>query len=305
MMLGQRTWKLLRQARVQRVHGGSCATTCSFREASVQQRRGKKTAGFGAPDSGSSSAKTESPPQAKGGKGAPASELEQYEMEQNAKHEKEEQAADRELVLKWLQLGLIGLLAPLAAWYTFSQQMAKREAGFKVSEFKTVGKAAVGGNWTLVDMDGVPRTRADFYGKWPVMYFGFTHCPEICPVELHRLGVVLDELRKRFPSRDLTPLFVSCDPLRDSGREVRSYLSEFHKDFVGLVGTPEQVADICKSHRIYYSKPTNLEAQEGDYLIDHSIAIYFFDDQFEFVEAFGPRWNADEIIDKMTRIFNE
>eukprot|EP01063_Lacrimia_lanifica_P014381 TRINITY_DN20997_c0_g1_i1.p1 TRINITY_DN20997_c0_g1~~TRINITY_DN20997_c0_g1_i1.p1 ORF type:complete len:277 (+),score=134.18 TRINITY_DN20997_c0_g1_i1:71-901(+) len=223
-----------------------------------------------------------------------------------AKQEEEkEQSKDREVALQWLQYGLMALSAPLAWWY-FKRQVAekKKQVGY-ASETRTVGEASIGGPWTMIGTDGKPLTRADFYGVWPIMYFGFTHCPEICPVELNRLANCYERLGKMFPNVKFQPLFVSCDPLRDCLAEIDGYMKEFHKDFVGGIGTPEQVKEICKAHRIYYSEPTDLEGADGDYLVDHSIAIYFFDDKFEFVEAFGPRWQEDEIVEKMAKIMEK
>eukprot|EP01064_Diplonema_japonicum_P008458 TRINITY_DN15902_c0_g1_i1.p1 TRINITY_DN15902_c0_g1~~TRINITY_DN15902_c0_g1_i1.p1 ORF type:complete len:283 (+),score=70.48 TRINITY_DN15902_c0_g1_i1:53-850(+) len=235
------------------------------------------------------------------GLGKDKEEMKTYEDKKKNKEQQKEAMADRELVLKWIQMGLIGILGPLAGWWSYSNMKKERE-GFRTSEMKSVGKASVGGDWTLVDIDGKPRTRADFYGTFPIMYFGFTHCPEICPVELNRMSKVTDALREKFPLASFTPLFVSCDPGRDSLREIKAYLSEFHKDFLGLVGTPQQVESICKSHRIYYSAPSPLESTEGDYLIDHSIAIYFFDNNFEFMEVFGSRFNEEEIVEGMAKL---
>eukprot|EP01061_Rhynchopus_euleeides_P021389 TRINITY_DN34906_c0_g1_i1.p1 TRINITY_DN34906_c0_g1~~TRINITY_DN34906_c0_g1_i1.p1 ORF type:complete len:298 (+),score=101.84 TRINITY_DN34906_c0_g1_i1:222-1115(+) len=229
--------------------------------------------------------------------------VEEFQRARQNRAESEEVQKDREGALRLLQLGIILVTAPLAYWYFKSEKNKEKNAAAQISEVRKTGVADVGGNWTLVDFDGVPRTRADFYGTFPIMYFGFTHCPEICPVELHRMSRVTDALRAAFPDKKFTPLFVSCDPKRDCLKEVKSYLSEFHKDFIGLVGTHEQVADICKSHRIYFSSPSAVEEDEGDYLIDHSIAIYFFDQNFDFVEAFGSRFNETEIVQSMRKEF--
>ena len=223
--------------------------------------------------------------------------IKEFKEEQSRKVAEEELAADKEGASRLIQLGLIAITAPLAYYYYRSSMV--QDADFKVSEVHHTGKAAIGGDFTLVDTDGIPRTQADFRGKNVILYFGFTHCPEICPVELHRISFVLDALREKHPNKEFVPVFVSCDPKRDCLKEIKSYLSEFHKDFIGLVGTHAQVEDICKKYRIYFSSPSAVEEDEGDYLIDHSIAMYFFDENFCFVDAFGSRWHAGEIIEKM------
>eukprot|EP00754_Rhynchopus_humris_P038339 Rhum_TRINITY_DN20977_c0_g1::Rhum_TRINITY_DN20977_c0_g1_i1::g.172736::m.172736/K07152/SCO1_2; protein SCO1/2 len=233
--------------------------------------------------------------------------LEEYNRLKAESEEREEQSKDRDAAVKLLQMGLVVLSAPLAYWWFQRQQEAARGLAAdqtKVSEVRKTGEAAVGGDWTLVRTDGVPVTRAEYHGTYPIMYFGFTHCPEICPVELNKMSRVVDEMRRRFPGRKFMPLFVSCDPRRDSLKEIAAYLKDFHPDFVGLVGTHEQTAQMCKDHRIYYSSPSPLEEDEGDYLVDHSIAMYFFDDRFKFMEVFGSRFSAEEIADEMTKQFS-
>eukprot|EP01060_Flectonema_neradi_P014109 TRINITY_DN20827_c0_g1_i1.p1 TRINITY_DN20827_c0_g1~~TRINITY_DN20827_c0_g1_i1.p1 ORF type:complete len:266 (+),score=34.77 TRINITY_DN20827_c0_g1_i1:43-840(+) len=232
-----------------------------------------------------------------------SSPVEEYRKKEAAKEERAETAKDRELALKWIQYGLMAILGPLSVWWAYNKHK-RPQSDVKTSEVRTVGKALVGGQWTLVTTEGKPITSADLHGKYPIMYFGFTHCPEICPVELHRLSRVVDELRPLHPDKEFVPLFVSIDPVRDSLKEIKSYISEFHKDFIGLVGTPKMVEKMCKMHRIYFSMPTEDEALSGDYLVDHSIAIYFFDDKFEFMECFGSRFTTDEIVNKMDRLLN-
>eukprot|EP00759_Apiculatamorpha_spiralis_P002759 PhF_6_TR11198/c0_g1_i2/m.18056/K07152/SCO1_2; protein SCO1/2 len=161
------------------------------------------------------------------------------------------------------------------------------------------GKPNLGGPFVLVDTDGRICSQRDFLGHWTFFYFGFVNCPEICPVELNRMTKVVDGIRKRIPGIQIKPLFVSCDPLRDSLDHIKDYLADFHPDFVGMVGTPEQVNHVCKSYRIYYSVPDEKAQDEGDYLIDHSIAIFLFDPQGRFVDFFGTRYKEDEILDKM------
>ena len=161
------------------------------------------------------------------------------------------------------------------------------------------GKPSLGGPFTLVTTDGKPVSQAEFLGKWQIFYFGFVHCPEICPVELNRMTIVVDNVKKAKPDVQMQPLFVSCDPKRDSLFAIKEYLSVFHKDFIGLVGTPEQVNQTCKSYRIYYSVPDEKAAEGEDYLIDHSIAIFLFDPNGQFVDFFGTRYNENEITEKV------
>lgn len=188
-------------------------------------------------------------------------------------------------------------------WAFFANDYAKKKYGYQEkgsvrTSVTSRGKPSLGGPFTLVKTDGEPVSQAEFLGKWCFFYFGFVHCPEICPVELNRMTNVCNAIRER-NGQCLQPMFVSCDPRRDSLDAIDEYLSVFHEDFVGLVGTPQAVDDVCKSYRIYYSLPDADAAKTDDYLIDHSIAIFLFDPQGRFVDFFGNRYDEKEITEKV------
>ncbi|ESL12204.1 cytochrome c oxidase assembly factor [Trypanosoma rangeli SC58] len=215
--------------------------------------------------------------------------------------EQEELEKDKAALRKFSMLAGVGLLCAGTLWYG-SRQANKRYFGSEGSarvNVETRGRPALGGPFVLVKTDGVPVTQAEFLGSWTFFYFGFTHCPEICPVELNRMSKVVDAVRARRPNDRILPLFVSCDPRRDSLEAIEEYLSAFHPDFIGLVGTPKQVNDACKSYRIYYSLPSDEAVETNDYLIDHSIAIFLFDPKGRFVDFFGNRYDESEITDRV------
>jgi protein SCO1/2 len=201
-----------------------------------------------------------------------------------------------------LGVGLVGLtVCGISLYYGLKVAKARYmgEAGSVRVGVETRGKPSLGGPFTLVSTDGTPVSQAEFLGKWTFFYFGFTHCPEICPVELNRMTRVTNDIQRERPTTPIQPLFISCDPKRDSLAAIKEYLSIFHPNFIGLVGTPNQVNEACKSYRIYYSLPEDTADEEADYLIDHSIAIFLFDPQGRFVDFFGNRYDAKEISEKV------
>lgn len=215
--------------------------------------------------------------------------------------EAEEEMKDRQALRKMLFGGGFATVAAVTLY--FGSAWAKKryfgEEGSHRVSVETRGKPALGGPFVLVTHDGEPVTQAKYLGTWTFFYFGFTHCPEICPVELNRMTKVVNAVREARPNQPITPLFVSCDPKRDSLESIKEYLSVFHPDFVGLVGTSKQVDNACKSYRIYYSLPSEGVSETDDYLIDHSIAIFLFDPKGQFVEFFGNRYDEKEITAKV------
>ena len=110
------------------------------------------------------------------------------------------------------------------------------------------------------------------------VYFGFSHCPDICPEELDKMAEMLELVETTVPSSssrnpDLLPVFITCDPARDTPAVLKSYLAEFHPRLVGLTGTWEQVKAVCKLYRVYFSTPAGVKPGM-DYLVDHSIYFY-------------------------------
>jgi len=167
---------------------------------------------------------------------------------------------------------------------------------------KGVGKPKVGGTFELLDQDGKPFTDANVKGKYALVYFGFTHCPDICPEELDKMAQMIDLVAASHPNT-LRPVFITCDPARDTPAVVKSYLSEFHPALIGLTGTWDQVKAVCRAYRVYFSTPPNVKPGQ-DYLVDHSIYFYLMDPDGDFVEAIGRQHSperAAEIINSHIR----
>ena len=115
------------------------------------------------------------------------------------------------------------------------------------------------------------------------MYFGFTHCPDICPEELDKMAVMIDLVKQRC-GNVLRPVFITCDPARDTPAVVREYLKEFHPDIIGLCGTYENTKSVCKEYRVYFSTPPNVQPGQ-DYLVDHSIYFYLMGKFCDFISG--------------------
>ena len=151
-------------------------------------------------------------------------------------------------------------------------------------------------------------TREQFKGKWLLLYFGFARCPDICPSEMVKVGKVMDTLKEKNPElhKKLVPVFVSVDPARDSLTALKEYSKDFHPSFIFLTGAPNQVQEMAKKYRVYVSKAD--EAPDGDYLVDHSIVIYFHDDTGDlsdcFTQSMRPSDVVEKIVERMTFVPN-
>ncbi|KND87740.1 Protein SCO1, mitochondrial [Tolypocladium ophioglossoides CBS 100239] len=176
-------------------------------------------------------------------------------------------------------------------WY-FEFEKGRMQRKRIADAAKGVGRPKVGGEFELVDQDGKPFTSQMMKGKYSLVYFDFTRCPDICPEELDKMARMLDVVGDKAPG-SLLPIFVTCDPERDDPKALKSYLAEFHPAFIGLTGTYEQIKDLCKKYRVYFSTPQNVKPGQ-DYLVDHSIYFYLMDPEGDFVEALGRQHSPDQ-----------
>ena len=147
----------------------------------------------------------------------------------------------------------------------------------------STGTALVGGPFSLTDQTGRKVTGKDFLGKYMLVFFGYTYCPDICPTELQVMSAALDSLGAK--ADDIQPIFISIDPQRDTPEVLQQYVVNFHPRLLGLTGSPEEIASVAKAYRVYYSK---VEGNSGpdNYLMDHSTIIYLMDRQGKFLKHF-------------------
>jgi protein SCO1/2 len=166
-----------------------------------------------------------------------------------------------------IRLGLL-VLAAIAGgylWYLGSERAQFAQVG------ETTGEVAIGGPFSLVDQDGMRRTERDFQGKPMLVFFGFTHCPDVCPTTLSIISATLERLG---PDADrLTPIFITVDPRRDRPEQLKGYLASFDPRFVGLTGTEQEVAAVTSAYKVY-ARPQNADP---DAMFDHSSIIYLMD----------------------------
>ena len=164
--------------------------------------------------------------------------------------------------------------------------------------------ADIGGDFTLTGEDGKPVSWGDFGGQYRTIYFGYTFCPDVCPVDVQRAMAVLKQFEKSDPARaaKVQPLFVSVDPARDTPEVLTEFTGAFHPRLIGMTGSKEELDQITKDFAAYYSIGEPNEA--GGYLVDHTSITYLFGPEGEPIAILptdaGPEAVAQEL-DKWVR----
>jgi protein SCO1/2 len=190
-----------------------------------------------------------------------------------------------------LMLVLAGLLViALAVLLAWAATRADKPAAIS-GVVESIGVAQVGGPFALVDHTGKPRTDADFRGKYLLVFFGFTHCPDVCPTGLATVAQALEALG---PAADrIVPAFVSVDPERDTPELLGGYVTAFSPRFVGLTGTAEQIAQVAEAYRVVYRK-IDVRAPDA-YSMMHSALFYLMGPDGKFVAHFGSGTSAEQM----------
>jgi protein SCO1/2 len=179
---------------------------------------------------------------------------------------------------------LSSFLAGLVLCFAVVMLVTGRNPGAVITAPSTVG-----GPFKLVDQNGKAITDQNLKGKPFLVFFGFTHCPEICPTALFDMSEVFDRLG---PDADkVNALFITVDPERDTPEKLKDYLSSFNPRLIGVSGSVDALTAVAKAYRVYYKK---VPLKDGDYTMDHTAIVYLMDKNGQFVAPFSLKRRPEE-----------
>lgn len=188
-------------------------------------------------------------------------------------------------MMRTILVGILVLMAAGVGWLTFDWYRSQ------------LGEEAYGASFTLTDQDGAEITEAAFRGQPSAVFFGFTHCPEVCPTTLYEMDGWLKALGE--DGKDIRAYFVSIDPERDTPDIMKTYVSNVSDRIVGITGSPDKVAAMAKAYGIFAKK---VDTGDGSYTMDHTASVMLLNGGggFEGTIAYGE--NSETAIAKLKRL---
>lgn len=190
----------------------------------------------------------------------------------------------------WIGTGGLTLVIGLAsAFYFASQEPVKSES-------------RIGGAFELVNTEGETVTNADFRGQYKLIYFGYTYCPDVCPTTLLHITRALNMLEERAPEKaaKITPIFITVDPERDTVKQMRDYVSNFHSSLVGLTGSAEQIAKAARKFKVTYWRVEG--GQNSEYTMAHSGYTFVMSPDGGYIDRFDHTVRAKAIAEAMDKL---
>jgi len=185
----------------------------------------------------------------------------------------------------------VGAIAALVLIPGVREGLLPKDASF--------GRALVGGPFSLIDHTGKRVTDKDFRGRYMLVMFGFTYCPDICPSGLQVVAAALDKLGPK--AEKITPVFITVDPERDTPQQMAYYVASFHPRLIGLTGTLAEVDAAAKAYRVYYKKVRD-ESSSAPYTIDHSALIYLMGPDGSYVAHFSHTTGVEAMVARLDKL---
>jgi protein SCO1/2 len=186
-----------------------------------------------------------------------------------------------------------GILVAAAGWFLLSPRDDEQRSAAELMDVVMWNREPIGGPFALIDHNGQRRTDADFRGKLLLIYFGFTFCSDICPVDLQSIASALDRLGTAGGA--VQPLFITVDPEKDTPDQLKGYVALFHPRLIGLTGDVRQIRRVARAYKVYYARtePT----RKGGYDIDHMGVTFLVGADGKYIGYLPPGTSAERMIE--------
>jgi protein SCO1/2 len=198
--------------------------------------------------------------------------------------------------MSWRALAIAfagGILVAAAGWFFLPPRDDEQRSAAELMDVVMWNREPIGGPFALIDHNGHPRTDADFRGKFMLIYFGFTFCSDVCPVDLQSIASALDRLGTA--GEAIQPLFITVDPEKDTPDQLKGYVALFHPRLIGLTGDARQIRRVARAYKVYYARtePT----RKGGSDIDHMGVTFLVGPDGKYIGYLPPGTSAERMIE--------
>ena len=195
----------------------------------------------------------------------------------------------------FISLAVLALVLTGLFTYTGKQRLLDKTG----DNTTTLAKAVLppGGPFELTDKHGQRVNSSSLEGKYRLIFFGFTYCPDICPMSLMTISKALEQLGSK--AEQIIPVFISLDPGRDTPSQLKDYMESFDPRILALTGTDEEIKQVAAAFKVFYSKEEN-PSSPNDYLVNHSGFIYFMDKQGNYLTHFSHDTSIDAMVNTLS-----
>ncbi len=203
----------------------------------------------------------------------------------------------------YIGLGIAVIIAVYLAVTDFRSDVetARVPAATPSPAASSPAKAEIGGPFSLIDHNGKAVTDADYRGRYMLIFFGYTFCPDVCPTALTGVSGMLDILGD--DAAKIAPLFISVDPERDTVAVLKEYVGNFHPQIIGLTGSPKQIASVASVYRAYFAKEDDGDSNGENYSVSHSAYLYLMGPDGKFLDAFGHQMDPEDMAARIRKFF--
>ena len=199
-------------------------------------------------------------------------------------------------MLRWLAavLVVVGMAIAAVIGVRFLMPVPEGESGDQQAAVQ------IGGPFTLTDQTGKQVTEQDYRGRYLLVYFGYTFCPDLCPLGLQTIATAMEDLPPEVRAQ-VVPLFITVDPARDTVPVMRDYVAQFGPELVGLTGSEAEIDQAVRAYRVYAHK-SDAPAPDGNYLVDHSVFTFLMDRDGRYLTHFGHDVTPEEMSKRIAEL---
>jgi protein SCO1/2 len=206
-------------------------------------------------------------------------------------------------LIKYIAIvGIILIILSLIIIITKTPKPKPRPGSIDIIEKANINPNEFGGDFILIDQNGNKFDTVNMRGKYQLIYFGFTSCPDICPASIIEISKAIERLNNQYGINNIIPMFVTIDPKRDNVTQLKAYFENIDPNIIALTGNEQEVNQVAKKFRVYYSIAEGADKVKNDYMINHSSFFYLVGPDGKFIKHYVPGAKGEEIAHDVAKV---